>query len=65
MIDNIDWKIIIALSRDGRYSYARLARELDINIVTLTKRVNIMLEEGVISIRAIRCFMSIRGTHEA
>ncbi len=43
----------MALSKDGRYSYARLAKELGINVLTLTKRVTAMLEAGVVSIRAI------------
>jgi DNA-binding Lrp family transcriptional regulator len=53
MIDNINRRIISALKSDGRYSYAALARELGVNVATVTKRIDKMLEEGAITIRAV------------
>jgi Lrp/AsnC family transcriptional regulator, regulator for asnA, asnC and gidA len=53
MIDVIDKKIIKQLSKDGRYSYNKLAKETGISIITLTKRIAKMSEDGFISIRAV------------
>jgi DNA-binding Lrp family transcriptional regulator len=53
MIDNINRQIIAALKSDGRYSYAGLAKDLGINVATVAKRIDKMLQEDVISIRAV------------
>jgi DNA-binding Lrp family transcriptional regulator len=53
MIDNINHRIISALKSDGRYSYAALARELGVNVATVAKRIDKMLQEGTITIRAV------------
>jgi DNA-binding Lrp family transcriptional regulator len=53
MIDNINRQIIAALKSDGRYSYAGLAKLLGINVATVAKRIDKMLQEDVISIRAV------------
>jgi DNA-binding Lrp family transcriptional regulator len=53
MIDNLNQKIINSLKQDGRYSCARLAKELGVNVATVTKRFDKMLEEDVIAIRTI------------
>jgi DNA-binding Lrp family transcriptional regulator len=53
MIDAINHKIIAALKSDGRYSYAGLSKQLGINVATVTKRIDKMLREDVISIRAV------------
>jgi DNA-binding Lrp family transcriptional regulator len=53
MIDNINRRIIAALKSDGRYTYAGLARELGVNVATVAKRVDKMLQEGTITIRAV------------
>jgi DNA-binding Lrp family transcriptional regulator len=53
MIDAINRKIIAALKSDGRYSYAGLAKQIGINVATVTKRIDKMLQEDVISIRAV------------
>lgn len=53
MIDAINSKIIIALSKDGRYSYTKLAKRLAIKPITVAKRVEAMLKDDVIAIRAV------------
>jgi DNA-binding Lrp family transcriptional regulator len=53
MIDNINRKIIAALKINGRYSYTGLAKDLGINVATVTKRIDKMIQEDVISIRAV------------
>jgi len=53
MIDNLNQKIITSLKRDGRYSYARLAKELGVNVATVAKRIDKMLEEDVITIKTV------------
>lgn len=53
MIDKINRQIIAALKRDGRCSYAGLAKELGINAATVAKRIENMIQEDVISIRAV------------
>jgi len=53
MIDSINRRIIAALKSDGRYSCAALARDLGINVATVVKRIDAMLENGVISVRAV------------
>jgi DNA-binding Lrp family transcriptional regulator len=53
MLDEIDRKLMIALSKDGRYSYAKLARELGIKPATVAKRVDSMLKDGIFTISAI------------
>jgi DNA-binding Lrp family transcriptional regulator len=53
MIDLINSRIIEALKSDGRYSYASLAKDLHINAATVAKRIDKMIQEDVISIRAV------------
>jgi Lrp/AsnC family transcriptional regulator, regulator for asnA, asnC and gidA len=53
MMDEISRKLIIALSRDGRYSYARLAKELGIKATTVAKRVESMMQDDIFTISAI------------
>jgi Lrp/AsnC family transcriptional regulator for asnA, asnC and gidA len=53
MIDNLDDRIITALKRDGRYSHATLARELDSHTATIARRVNKMLREETIAVKAV------------
>jgi DNA-binding Lrp family transcriptional regulator len=52
-MDNIDLQIIAALKNDGRYSYARLAKELGLNVATVTRRIDKMIQDDVISIKAV------------
>ena len=53
MIDNINRRIIDALKSDGRYSYAGLAKELGLNVATVARRIDRMLQEDVITIKAV------------
>jgi Lrp/AsnC family transcriptional regulator, regulator for asnA, asnC and gidA len=53
MIDRLDQSIIDLLKADGRYSYSALAKKLDINVATVTKRINNMLNEETISIKTV------------
>jgi len=52
MIDELDRKIIIALGENGRISYSALARKLGIEGITVTKRVERLLKDNVITICA-------------
>ena len=53
MIDRIGYQIIDVLKKDGRYSYARLARELGVNVATVAKRIDAMLAEDIIAFKAV------------
>ncbi len=44
---------MIALSKDGRYSFARLAKELGIKATTVAKRVDSMMKDDIFTINAI------------
>lgn len=53
MIDTLNHKIIDLLKRDGRYSHAKLAKELGINVATVAKHIDRMLEQDIISIKTV------------
>jgi Lrp/AsnC family transcriptional regulator, regulator for asnA, asnC and gidA len=53
MVDSTDRKIIKALTRDARLSNAQLARELDIAVSTVARRIDALLRENIISIKAL------------
>jgi DNA-binding Lrp family transcriptional regulator len=53
MENDLNRKIITSLKRDGRCSYAKLAKELGVNVATATKRVEKMLQEDVITIETV------------
>jgi DNA-binding Lrp family transcriptional regulator len=53
MIDNLNQKIIQHLKQDGRYSCARLAKELGVNVATVTKRIDKMLADDIIVIKSV------------
>ena len=53
IMDTTDHKIMIALKNDGRYSYAKLAKELGIKATTVAKRVETLLKDDVIAISAV------------
>jgi Lrp/AsnC family transcriptional regulator, regulator for asnA, asnC and gidA len=53
MLDNLNKEIINYLKQDGRYSCAKLAKELGVNVATVTKRIEKMLEEDVFAIKTI------------
>jgi Lrp/AsnC family leucine-responsive transcriptional regulator len=48
-LDEVDWRILGALQRDGRMSYADLAREVAMSPSALTERVRRLEESGVIT----------------
>jgi Lrp/AsnC family transcriptional regulator for asnA, asnC and gidA len=54
MIDNISREIIFSLHRDGRTSNVKLAQELGINVATVAKRIDALLRENLITIRAVQ-----------
>lgn len=47
-LDDLDRKILAILVRDGRRSYADVARDLDISIATVKRRVDRLEETGVV-----------------
>ena len=52
--DQTDWKIISLLNLDGRLSSAEIARQLgDISARTVTNRIDVLTEHGIINIRSI------------
>lgn len=52
--DQIDWKIIALLNKDGRLSSAEIARKLkDISARTVKNRIEILTENEIINIRSI------------
>lgn len=53
MLNNISFKIMRELCHDGRYSNVKLAQKLGISAVTVSKKINAMIEEGMISIKAM------------
>jgi Lrp/AsnC family transcriptional regulator for asnA, asnC and gidA len=52
-MDTLDNRIIAALKRDGRYSNATLAKELNTSTATIARRINKMLREDTIEIKAV------------
>jgi Lrp/AsnC family leucine-responsive transcriptional regulator len=48
-LDDVDWRILAVLQRDGRVSYAELAREVAMSPSALTERVRRLEESGVIT----------------
>ena len=53
MIDKTDSKILIALNQNGRYSYAKLAKQLGVKATTVSKRVDEMKKNDILAIRAV------------
>jgi len=52
--DKFDWKIIALLNEDGRMPSAEIARKLGgASARTVTNRINTLIEQGIINIRAI------------
>jgi Lrp/AsnC family leucine-responsive transcriptional regulator len=48
-LDNTDWRLLEALQRDGRASYAELARTVAMSPSAVTERVRRLEETGVIA----------------
>jgi Lrp/AsnC family transcriptional regulator, regulator for asnA, asnC and gidA len=53
MLDKTSLKILNELCHDGRYTNIELAKKLDISVVTAAKKVKALMEDGIISIKAI------------
>jgi Lrp/AsnC family transcriptional regulator for asnA, asnC and gidA len=52
--DQTDWQIIALLNQDGRMSSAEISRQLgDVSPRTVTNRIDLLIENGIINIRAI------------
>ncbi len=52
--DKLDWQIIKILMRDGRLTSADISREIgDVSARTVTNRIEILTQEGIINIRSI------------
>ena len=52
--DRTDWKIIILLNENGRMPSAEIARRLgNVSARTVTNRIEALIREGIINIRAI------------
>src|SRR5690606_41922544 len=47
-LDDLDRKILAILRRDGRRSFADVARDLDISIATVKRRVDRLEDSGVV-----------------
>jgi Lrp/AsnC family transcriptional regulator for asnA, asnC and gidA len=53
-LDHTDWKIIILLNQDGRMSSAEIARRLgNVSARTVTNRIDILIEQGIINVSSI------------
>ena len=52
-LDNINRQILIILEKDGRYSYTKLAKKLNLKVSTISKRINYLLDNDLISINAV------------
>ena len=48
-LDNTDWRLLQALQRNGRMSYAELARVVDMSPSAVTERVRRLEESGVVT----------------
>jgi Lrp/AsnC family transcriptional regulator, regulator for asnA, asnC and gidA len=53
MIDETSFKIIIELCLGGRSSNVKIAKKLGGSVLTVAKRINTMIEDGVIAIKAV------------
>lgn len=53
IMKDLDYKIITALRKDGRYNYTELSKELGVNVSTISRRINTMLEQDMIQIIAV------------
>ena len=53
MFDEIDRKIIVTLQKDGRYSSAKMAKELGISVSAVSRRIKRLIQEDIITITAV------------
>ena len=52
MLDELESKIVLELRRDGRMSGTQIAQKLGVSVPTVTKRLNYLFENDLISIKA-------------
>jgi DNA-binding Lrp family transcriptional regulator len=52
-MDELDSKLILALRENGRASNASIAQSLGVNVATVARRIDALLNSGVISIKAV------------
>ncbi len=52
MIDKFDQELILQLSNDGRQSYVKIAKSMNVTEATIRKRANYLLDKGIIRIAA-------------
>jgi DNA-binding Lrp family transcriptional regulator len=53
MIDKTSLKIVGELCHDGRTNNIELAQKLGVSVLTVAKKINYMIEEGIITIKAM------------
>jgi Lrp/AsnC family transcriptional regulator for asnA, asnC and gidA len=53
MFDATDRKILLALRQNGRLSHVQLARDLDLNVSTVARRIEDLLAQEIIRIQAV------------
>lgn len=53
MLDEKSYQIIELLSKNGRYSYSKIAKELNLSTAVVSSTVMRMLDEGIITIQAV------------
>lgn len=53
MLDNISRQILLSLAKDGRSSYTQIAKQLNVKLSTVSKKVNHLLHNDVIVIQAV------------
>ncbi|RDU97769.1 Lrp/AsnC family transcriptional regulator [Trinickia dinghuensis] len=47
-MDDLDWKLLALLQRNGRMTYTELARQVDLSVPAVTERVRRLEDAGVI-----------------
>ncbi len=52
MIDKFDQELILQLSKDGRQSYVKIAKSMNVTEATIRKRARYLLNKGIIRIAA-------------
>jgi DNA-binding Lrp family transcriptional regulator len=53
MIDKIDMMILTNICKDANISNARLAEAIEVNVATVAKRIERMIDDGLIAIKAV------------
>lgn len=53
MLDKTNFRIMVELCRDGRASNAQLAQKLNLSVSTVAKRLEAIIREGIVAIKAL------------